>query len=135
MGQHPLVSRLLRGAFNERPPLPRYSSFWNVDIVLAHLRGLGGNGSLSLKDLTLKTVMLMALARPARSGDLANLDIRHQSITDAGIVFQPRHLSKQSRSSKPFQYFFYPRFPGLVSGKGTVGIRRLHRSIQVTTRA
>ena len=62
VGQHPLVSRLLRGAFNEWPPLPRYSSFWNVDVVLAHLRGLGGNGFLSLKDLTLKTVMLMALA-------------------------------------------------------------------------
>ena len=111
VGQHPLLSRLLRGAFNERPPLPRYSSFWNVDVVLTHLRGLGGNGSLSLKTLTLKTVMLMALARPARSADLANLDIRHQSITDAGIIFQPRHLSKQSRSSKPIQEFFYPRFP------------------------
>lgn len=26
MGQHPLVSRLLRGVFNEWPPLPKYSS-------------------------------------------------------------------------------------------------------------
>ena len=108
---HPLVSRLLRGTCNERPPLPRYSSFWNVDVVLGHLRGLGVNGSLSLKPLTLKTVMLMALARPAGSADLANLDIHHQSITNAGTVFQPRHLSKQSRSSKPVQDFFYPRFP------------------------
>ena len=110
VGKHPLVSRLLKGAFNERPPLPRYSSFWNVDTVLGHFRGLGDNGSLSLKTLTLKTVMLMALVRPARSADLANLDIRDQSITDGGISFQPRHLSKQSRSSKPIQDFFYPRF-------------------------
>ena len=49
VGQHPPVSRLLKGAFNERPPLSRYSSFWNVDVVLAHLKGLGSNGSLSLK--------------------------------------------------------------------------------------
>ena len=34
VGQHPLVSRLLKGAFNERPPLFRYSSFWNVDVVM-----------------------------------------------------------------------------------------------------
>ena len=111
MGQHPLVSRLLKGAFNERPLLSRYLSFWNVDIVLAHLWGLGSNGSLSLKTLTLKTVMLMALAGPARSTDLASLDIRDQSITDEGIVFFPRHLSKQSRPSKPIQGFFYLRFP------------------------
>ena len=82
VGQHLLVSRLLKGAFNERPPLSRYSSFWNVDVVLAQVWGLGSNGSLSLKTLTLKTVMLMTLARPARSADLASLDIRDQSITD-----------------------------------------------------
>ena len=91
--------------------MPRYSSFWNVYIVLNHFRGLGDNGSLSLKVLTLKTIIHMALARSTRSADLANLDIRHQSITDAGIIFQSSHLSKQSRSSKPIQHFFYPRFP------------------------
>ena len=111
VGQHPLVSRLLKGAFNERPLLSSYSSFWNEDVVSAHLRGLGSNGSLSLKTLTLKTVMLIALARPARSTDLASLDTRDQSITDEGIVFLPRHLSKQKRPSKPIQDFFYPRFP------------------------
>ena len=108
VGQHPLVSRLLKGVFNKRPPLSRYSSFWNVNVVLAHLKGLGSNGSLSLKILTLKTVMLMALAHPARSADLASMG--DQSITDEGIVFLPRHLSKQSRPSKPLQDFFYPRF-------------------------
>ena len=94
VGQHPLVLRLLKDAFNERPPLSRYSFFWNVDVVLAHLKGLGSNGSLSLKILTLKTAMHMALARPARSADLASLDVHDQSITDEGIVFLPRHLSK-----------------------------------------
>ena len=32
VGQHPLVTRMLKGAFNERPPLPRYSTFWDVGI-------------------------------------------------------------------------------------------------------
>ena len=30
IGQHPLVSRLLKGAFNKKPPMPRYSCFWNI---------------------------------------------------------------------------------------------------------
>jgi len=29
VGQHPLVSRVLKGAFNERHPLPRYSGCWS----------------------------------------------------------------------------------------------------------
>ena len=32
-GNHPLVCRLLRGAFAARPSLPRYKSMWNVAIV------------------------------------------------------------------------------------------------------
>ena len=39
VGQHPLVSRLLRGVFHSRPPLPRYSGTWDVAKVLAFLNG------------------------------------------------------------------------------------------------
>ena len=48
VGQHPLVTRMLQGAFNERPPLPRYATVWDVGVVLRYLRGLGENGTLSL---------------------------------------------------------------------------------------
>ena len=30
VGQHPMVSRVLKGAFNNRPPQPRYTSTWMV---------------------------------------------------------------------------------------------------------
>ena len=36
IGQHPLVSRLLRGVYNTRPPQPRYSATWDVDVVIRH---------------------------------------------------------------------------------------------------
>ena len=115
VGQHPLVSRLLKGAFNERPPLPRYSSFWNVDTVLGHFRGLGDNGSLSLKTLTLKTVMLMALVRPARSADLANLDIRDQSIQMWASVFNldicPNRVDHRSLFRTSFTQGFWRMRP------------------------
>ena len=66
VGQHPLVTRLLKGAFNDRPPLPKYTSTWEVQVVLDYLQLLGENESLSLKQLTWKTVMLLALTRPSR---------------------------------------------------------------------
>ena len=75
VGQHPLVTRLLKGAYHQRPPQPRYSYTWRVDQVTSYINDLGENDKLSLSDLTAKTVMLLALSRPSRSADLANLDI------------------------------------------------------------
>ena len=42
VGQHPLVSRILKGIYNERPPLPRYSTFWDVGVVLRYLKKATG---------------------------------------------------------------------------------------------
>ena len=111
IGQHPLITRMLKGVFNERPPVAKYSAFWNVGVVLRYLKGLGGNGTLSLRLLTIKSAMLMALTRPARSVDLSKLDIRACSFSEAGVTFMAQHLSKQSRASKPLADFFYPRYP------------------------
>ena len=66
VGQHPLVSRTLKGIFHERPPQPRYSETWNVAAVTTYIESLGENDSLSLAILTHKLVMLLALTRPSR---------------------------------------------------------------------
>ena len=71
IGQHPTVTRLLKGIFHDRPPLPRYASTWNVESVLSYIRGLGSNQDLSLKQITWKTTMLLALTRPSRSADVS----------------------------------------------------------------
>ena len=52
VGKHPLVMRALKGMFHDRPPLPRYTSTWNVDLVLNRLLSWGPNNSLSLKKIT-----------------------------------------------------------------------------------
>ena len=65
VGQHPLISRLLKGIFHDRPRLPRYTNTWNVQTVFNYLEGLGENQSLSLKVLTWKLTMLLALTCPS----------------------------------------------------------------------
>ena len=79
IGQHPLVSRLLKGAFQSRPPLPRYQGTWDVSVVLHHIGGHQLDQSLSLKELSLRTVMLLALTRPSRSADISKLRIQKYS--------------------------------------------------------
>ena len=110
MGEHPLVSRTLKGVFNTRPPLPRYNTFWDVNVVLQYIKQLGHNHSLSLRQLTLKTVMLLALTRPSRSVYLSKLDIKTRTFIASGVIFKPTHLSKQSQAFNPIADFFFPSF-------------------------
>ena len=65
-GNHPLVNRLLRGVFNLRPTKPRYTETWDVKPVLQRLRSMSPLHTLSLKELTLKLVMLMTLTQATR---------------------------------------------------------------------
>ena len=104
------MSRALKGAFNERPPQPKYTFFWDVDQVISFLSKLGSNEVMSLQQITLKLVMLMALTTPSRSADLSQLDIKHRSYSPEGVLFQPVHLSKQSRQNKLLADFFFPAF-------------------------
>ena len=111
VGQHPLVTRVMKGVFNDRPPLPRYTSTWNVQSVLAHVSSWGANESLSLKKLSLKTVMLLALTRLSRSADLSQLNLQGKVYKPDGVVFIPGALAKQCRQGKPVNEFFFPSFP------------------------
>ena len=36
VGKHTTITCLLKGAFHERPPLPHYSSSWDVNVVLQY---------------------------------------------------------------------------------------------------
>ena len=45
-GQHPTIVRVLKGAYNKRPPLPIYSSTWEVSKVTSCIVALGDNESL-----------------------------------------------------------------------------------------
>ena len=87
VGQHPLVFRLLKGGFNQRPPRLRYEVTWDVSIVLNYIESLEESDSLSLQILTWKLAMILALTRPSRSADLVMLDLRYRRHTLEGVVF------------------------------------------------
>ena len=68
-GQHPTIIRLMKGIYNKRPPLPRYTHTWDVSKITSYISSLDDNADLSLKVLSFKLVMLLALTRPSRSSD------------------------------------------------------------------
>ena len=110
-GQRPTVVRLMKEVFNKRPPLPRYTHSWDVSKVTSYISSLNVNDNLSLKILSLKLVMLLALTRPTRSSDLSSLDLRCLKLLPDGIQFYPSELAKKSRPSKSVAPFIFPAFP------------------------
>ena len=56
-----IVSRLLKSFEKKRPTVPRYSVTWDVNKVLNFLKTWHPLNTLTLKQLTLKTCMLIAL--------------------------------------------------------------------------
>ena len=101
---------LLKGAYNERPHLPKYTCAWDVQKVLDYLVSLGENSNLSRK-----TVMLLGLKHPSRSGDLSQLGQSRRHYRLDGVTFLPTGLARQSRQSKTqYQNSFFPHFQRIL---------------------
>lgn len=100
VGKHPLVCRLLKRAFNSRPPSPKYVGTWEVSKVTSYLRKEGSNANLSLKKLSMKLAILLALALASRSSDLARLTVKGVRFTPNGVELIPEGLAKQARPGK-----------------------------------
>lgn len=71
---------------------------------------MGDNENLSLQDLSHKLAMLLALTRPTRSVNLANLDLKFRSWTQDGVTFKPAVLAKQSNQRKERADFYFPAY-------------------------
>ena len=101
IGKHPLVSRLLKGIFQDRPPKPRYSSVWDVNCVPTHFQQMPSARELSLKELTLKLVMLLLLVTGQRGQTIHLLDLNNMSECNDSYIFTITEHLKQSRPGNP----------------------------------
>ena len=115
-GNHPLVSRFLKGTFTTRPALPKYKEVWDVSKVLEHLKTLHPSKGLSLKLLSLKVVMLMALLSGQRCQTLHALNTSNMKVYDNKIVFIVSDLLKSSKPGKQcttLEFVSYDKDPRL----------------------
>jgi hypothetical protein len=106
LGNHALVKRFMKGIFNSRPSLPKYTNVWDVSIVIQHLKSISLE-EITLKQLTLKTVMLLALLSGQRVQTLSALSTANMCLTSDGVQFYIDDLLKQSR---PGQHLGILRF-------------------------
>ena len=96
IGQHLLVTRLIKGVHNLRlPKPPRYTVTWDVDIALRHFRALGDNDCLSLRALSRKLELLMALMDASRTSGLQALNLCFRRFRPEGVYFTLAVLTKK----------------------------------------
>ena len=100
-GEHPDVKRFMKGIFQSRPPLPRYTKTWDVNTVLQYIGSLGDSQDLTLKDLTLKLVMLVALTTAQRGQSLHLMDTQGMVREEAAYTFMLSSSIKQSKPGSP----------------------------------
>ena len=86
----------MKGAYNTRPPRPKLCPTWSVQVVLDQLKEWSPASRLSLKCLTLKTAMLVALASAKRSASLTLLSLKSGfcETGESTFRFQPVELEK-----------------------------------------
>jgi hypothetical protein len=97
VGSHPLVVRYMKGVYNLRPTLARYTHIWDVSKVLSYLRKLSPVKYIILKDLTLKLCMLIALTCATRTQSIHLLSVNNVHKLSSEFVIEIEGLLKQSR--------------------------------------
>ena len=88
----------MRAIFNQRTPTSKYQFTWDVDTVLNEILSWGDNDVLTIKLLTWKLVMLLALASEGGSSELSLLNCNCMQQQCSFIYFE---LPKHTKTCRP----------------------------------
>ena len=115
VGQHPYIIRLLRGVFNERPPMRRLVPEWDLLSVLGCLKKppFEPMREASLKYVTWKACFLLAITTFRRCSDLQSLTLGEGlvNVQRHGVTFLRTGLAKTDRPNHQSNNIFVPHFP------------------------
>ena len=101
MAEDKNVSRLFRYFYRHRPSFSRYTVTWDVGKVLRFLAKWHPPENLSMRQLTLKTVALIALTSSDRAQTLHVLDIQYLNYVPQGLEFLVPSILKHYRAGRP----------------------------------
>ena len=116
VGEHPLICRLMKGIFNLKPSLPKYSHIWDVGDLLSYFQRLPKFPEMSLKDLTYTTATLLCILTGQRCQTLHKMNIDYIHILPDRLRITIPHLLKTSKPGKhqaPLEIIAYPEDPSI----------------------
>ena len=101
LGYDDNLTRMFRFFSKERPSFLRYTVTWDVGQVFRFLASWHPPNTLSMKQLTLKTVSLVALTSSDRAQTLHALRVDRVNATPQGLEFVVFDILKTTRRGRP----------------------------------
>ena len=132
VGKHPLVKKAMRAVSNRKPVVSSFFDVtWDIDIVLDFLRPQVLE-NLSLKDLTIRTVMLLAMVTISRASELVKMKINQCSEPGEKMSFfiKSRKNSSNRKPTAPLQFFRFSECPSLCPVESVVAYRNRTSSLR-----
>lgn len=104
------LKKFMKGAFNLRPSLPKYSSTWDVNLVFTLLKKWHPPSKLDLKQLMQKTAVLLILLSGRRGNSIVKICIRDIVFEDDGVKIKIVELTKTSSTNFHVQDLHFLKF-------------------------
>lgn len=89
----------MKGIYNKRPNLPRYSSTWDVNKVFELFRSWHPPRKISLRQLSMKTAVLLLILSGRRGGSIVKIQIEDLFFEEDMLTIKISELSKTSSAN------------------------------------
>ena len=100
----------MKGFFQEKPSLPRYTVTWDPALLLNFLKGQSPVENLDLKMLTFKTVTLLTSPSAQRIQTVHLLDVRNVDLSESIVKISVGDKLKQTRPDFHLHELEFPAY-------------------------
>lgn len=104
------IKRFLKGVYNRRPSIPKYSTTWDPNPVLLHLAKIYPLHEFPLKDITQKLVTLLALTSASRVQTISKITLKNIVFKQDKIEIKIEERIKTSGPNKSQPFLVFPFF-------------------------
>ena len=111
LGNHVLITKLMKGIFNLRPSIPKTKVTWDTGMVLQFLKKWHPAKNLSLRQLSIKTTLLCLLVSGQRGQTIWLMDLRNLDIQSDHIKCKFGDLLKTSSVKSHQQELVFQAYP------------------------
>lgn len=110
IGEHPLITRFMKGVFRENPTRPKYLATWDVSTVLNKLKEQYPLAELSLQSLSEKLTMLLLLSTGHRLQTISSISINDLKEGPDGFWASVNKILKTTRPGSASTLLYLPKF-------------------------
>lgn len=130
LGEHPLITRLMKGFYKIRPTAPKYQATWDVSVVLKYLKKkLYPLEELTAKELSERTATLLALSTAHRVQTLSSIKLENIRKTKEGLkILIPEHV----KTSGPGRFQPVLNLPAFKKNPKICVVKSLKKYLGVT---